>query len=114
MRIRLAHRLGIIDHSLASALEIFRRIRNEFAHTFEGQRLQDPPHRDRTDTVIGPVKNNLHIAPIREAVRAGTPGIDLYKLDFVMASGLAIAKLEIVVGLIDRVKDDRAKIAKYP
>lgn len=114
MRIRLAYRLGIIHSSLASVLHVFRRIRNDFAHTFESVRLCDVPHRDRTETVIRPVRNNPQIVSLREAVQTSQAGIDIHTLDFMMASALTIAKLEIILVLVDTVKDELAKIAKYP
>jgi hypothetical protein len=46
-KIALAHRLGIVDDEFHSALQIIRKIRNDFAHAVDFMALSDPPHKDR-------------------------------------------------------------------
>jgi hypothetical protein len=43
----IAFRLGIIDRDLEHAIQLVRRIRNEFAHTLQQASLSNPPHRER-------------------------------------------------------------------
>jgi len=44
---RLAHRLGLVDDKFCSALDMLRRIRNDFAHSSESKTLNDAEHSDR-------------------------------------------------------------------
>lgn len=46
-KIALAHRLGVIDQDVEHALQIIRKIRNEFAHSIEDESLSVQRHRDR-------------------------------------------------------------------
>jgi len=46
-KIALAHRLGVIDQDVEHALQIIRRIRNDFAHSIEDESLSVQRHRDR-------------------------------------------------------------------
>ena len=46
-KIALAHRLGVIDQDVEHALQIIRKIRNEFAHSIEDETLSVQRHRDR-------------------------------------------------------------------
>src|SRR5438046_1098059 len=51
-KINLAHRLGVIDGEFHSAVQIVRRIRNDFAHSIAHMRLQHIPHKDRIDQLV--------------------------------------------------------------
>ena len=46
-KIALAHRLDVIDQDVEHALQIIRKIRNEFAHSIEDETLSVQRHRDR-------------------------------------------------------------------
>ncbi|WP_175981406.1 hypothetical protein [Burkholderia sp. BCC1630] len=46
-KITLARRLGVIDKDVESALQIMRRMRNEFAHELEASTLSSDRNRDR-------------------------------------------------------------------
>lgn len=46
-KIALTYRLGLIDKSVEHALQMIRKIRNEFAHSFEEALLSDHTHRNR-------------------------------------------------------------------
>ncbi|MCA7900827.1 hypothetical protein LGM39_15720 [Burkholderia cepacia] len=46
-KITLARRIGVIDHEVESALQILRRMRNEFAHELEASTLSSDRNRDR-------------------------------------------------------------------
>src|SRR5581483_7853910 len=46
-RITVAFRLGLIDATFFQALNLIRRLRNEFAHSAIGMKLKDAPHSDR-------------------------------------------------------------------
>lgn len=51
-KIALARRLGVIDGELESAIQIFRRIRNEFAHEIEASTLRSDRNRDRLAELV--------------------------------------------------------------
>lgn len=51
-KISLAHRLGIIDDAFHSAVQMVRRIRNDFAHSVAHLRLKDVPHKDRVAELV--------------------------------------------------------------
>ena len=48
-KIRLAHRLGLIDDEFCSALDMLRKIRNDFAHSSDHKSLSDQEHSNRID-----------------------------------------------------------------
>jgi hypothetical protein len=56
-RIHACYRLGLIDAELARALNLIRRIRNEFAHEASTVSLSHSSHRDRIKQLISPIKN---------------------------------------------------------
>jgi len=53
-KIKICHRLGLIDDQLAKLLHIFRRLRNAFAHEVSAHALQDGPSRDRVAAMAEP------------------------------------------------------------
>lgn len=56
-RIHACHRLGLIDAEFARALNLIRRIRNEFAHESAAVSLADRSHRDRIQHLVSPLRN---------------------------------------------------------
>ena len=56
-RTRLIRRLGLIDAETAEALTLIRKIRNDFAHKFEGCRLDIGANKDRTKRLCTGVKS---------------------------------------------------------
>jgi len=50
-KIALAHRLGLIDDGYEHAVQVLRKIRNEFAHSIEDETLSLQRHRDRLRVV---------------------------------------------------------------
>ncbi|WP_186184855.1 hypothetical protein [Burkholderia gladioli] len=51
-KITMARRLGVIDREFESALQILRRIRNEFAHEIEASTLSSDRNRDRLADLV--------------------------------------------------------------
>jgi hypothetical protein len=47
-KIALAHRPGLVDHDVELALQLVRRIRNEFAHSVGSSSLSEAAHASRT------------------------------------------------------------------
>lgn len=46
-KIALCYRLGLIDKQVEHALQMIRKVRNDFAHSFEDASLADHAHRNR-------------------------------------------------------------------
>jgi len=57
-KIALAYRLGIIDGQIEHALQMVRRIRNDFAHSIENATLADSRHRDRIRELVRDAKDD--------------------------------------------------------
>lgn len=55
-KIALAHRLGVIDQDVEHALQIIRKIRNDFAHSIEDESLSVQRHRDRLRSATSRVR----------------------------------------------------------
>lgn len=54
-RIRVCHRLGLIDDSLAKMLQTFRKLRNGFAHDVTHSTLSMGSARDRVNSIAEPL-----------------------------------------------------------
>lgn len=65
-RIGLSYRLGILDAEFARALNLVRKIRNEFAHEVSNARLDSPPHRDRIRELIKLVSGTDMFEDVKE------------------------------------------------
>ena len=52
-KINIAYRLGLINADFSRSLHLIRRIRNDFAHEISGCSLDQCPHRDRVDNLVG-------------------------------------------------------------
>jgi len=113
-RIVMAYRIGIIDDSLARALHIFRRIRNDFAHTYEGQSLDNAPHRDRISALGHTLSSHPKIVELRTGVATSATDLSEHKLTFVVAATSAIARLELAKSLVRMVDKTCAQHAKFP
>ena len=114
LRIMMAHRLGTIDASLARALHIIRRIRNDFAHTYEGQSLNTPPHSDRVTELGNRLSQHPNIVELRQALGAINPKLADHKLNFTIAATNVIAKLELASTLVRRLDATAAPHTKFP
>jgi hypothetical protein len=51
-KIDLAHRLGLSDDDVERALQLIRKIRNDFAHATTDVRLLQPPRADRVREIV--------------------------------------------------------------
>ena len=56
-RIQMSYRLGLLDGEFVRALNLLRRIRNEFAHEASSVSLASASHRDRIKQLITPMKD---------------------------------------------------------
>jgi hypothetical protein len=48
-KIKLSQLMGLLDADFISALQIIRRLRNDFAHSFVSHDIEKPPHSDQID-----------------------------------------------------------------
>jgi hypothetical protein len=113
-RILLAHRLGIIDPSLARALHVFRRMRNHFAHAYEGQTLEVSPHKDRIAELARGFDTKPNLVQLRQTVRELVPAFTTTRLHFLIAAVDVIAKCELAITVVRRIDGEAAKTIKYP
>jgi hypothetical protein len=81
-RIDACYRLGLIDAEFAWTLHIIRRIRNELAHASASARLDERPHVDRINQLVGTFKERASFKQLRgilaalQALKTGA-GLDL-------------------------------------
>jgi hypothetical protein len=66
-KINIAYRLGIINADVERALQLVRKIRNDFAHSMESASLSEGPQRDRLDILTKLCERN----PTYQNVRRG-------------------------------------------
>ncbi len=52
VKISLCHRLGIIDNDFEHALQMIRKVRNDFAHSIETESIEELKHRNRLSEAI--------------------------------------------------------------
>ncbi|HJU70861.1 MAG TPA: hypothetical protein VJ603_03370 [Paucimonas sp.] len=57
-KIALCHRLGILDADLEHALQLVRKIRNDFAHQLEHESLSSPRQKPRLNELIRWAQNS--------------------------------------------------------
>lgn len=57
-KIALAHRLNLIDRHLEHALQMVRRLRNQFAHSVDKAFLSDSPHKGRVTELVRDAKTS--------------------------------------------------------
>jgi len=107
-RIDLAHRLGVIDASLARTLHLYRKIRNDFAHTFQVQELDSSPHADRISELSRGLRGVASYQRVRSTYLEGSPHSSPAGADFVVTGSFVIALLEEAVDAVERVDDECA------
>lgn len=65
-RIQISYRLGLLDAEFIRALNLIRRIRNEFAHEASSVSLAHASHRDRIKQLIAPMKDVEILSSFRD------------------------------------------------
>ncbi|QDS91429.1 hypothetical protein FF011L_01590 [Roseimaritima multifibrata] len=113
-RIIMAYRLGIIDASLARALHIFRRMRNVFAHAYEGQTLEVSPHAERIAELAHGIDSMPNLVSLRKTFEEVLPTLTPTRIHFVIAATDVIAKCELAITIVRRIDGVAAKTVKYP
>ena len=64
-KISIAYRLGVIDADVERALELVRRIRNDFAHSLETATLSEGKQRDRLNELVKLCEGNAVYPGVR-------------------------------------------------
>lgn len=113
-RIVMGYRLGILDASLARALHIFRRIRNDFAHAYEGQTLEAAPHKQRISELARGFDYLPNMVSLRNTFRELVPELSVTRVHFLIAATDVIAKCELAITLVQRIDSTAATTIKYP
>ncbi len=72
-KVALAHRLGLIDNQVQSALSVLRKLRNSFAHSAESASLNDDSHRTRLAAVYADARTNPLWGPLTAVLAAQPP-----------------------------------------
>lgn len=104
-KINLAYRLGIIDADVERALQLIRRIRNDFAHSIEDATLSAGPHRDRLNELVKLCERNsayprLHNVLSNEIPRAIADPV----INFAAVMCVLLMSLAGVAAISQRVK----------
>jgi hypothetical protein len=94
----LASRLGLIDGSVAQALAVLRKLRNDFAHSADSASLADPVHSARLAEVVALARTNLLWAPLQTVLAAQPPSahgpLEPALRDYILLITILVAFLE--------------------
>jgi hypothetical protein len=104
-RIHAAYRLGLIDADFARALNIFRRLRNDFAHETAGRTLNEGPTRDRVRELVAPVARYQMFMKVRQTFFKDKSEMIA---DFFSVSALLVGRLENACRGVNRVTNTSA------
>jgi hypothetical protein len=100
-KIALAHRLGVIDQDVEQALQIIRKIRNDFAHSIDDESLSVQRHRDRLRSSTSRAKETESWN--RMAAEFENLGVSETLKEFAMLLMIIIVNLEVFARLEERV-----------
>lgn len=104
-KINFAYRLGIIDADVERALQLVRRIRNDFAHSIEEATLSAGPHRDRLNELVKLCERNSAYSELHDGVSKRNPGtISDPVVDFAVVMCILLMSLAGVAAISQRVK----------
>ena len=113
-RIELAFRLGVIDSSLARALHLMRKIRNDFAHSSEEQKLEKSPHLDRINELIKRCGQDSRAEKVGKVLAGVSANLSDAKIDFGVVTVLVLARLNWGKVLVTQVDSTVAKAVTFP
>jgi hypothetical protein len=104
-KISIAYRLGLIDHDLEHAIQLIRKIRNNFAHTLEQAKLSLAPNRDRVTQLSTHFRDDMLWKEMVDVL--SDRGDNKYLAEFAASLGVIIRQLELGVLLNKRVTVNR-------
>lgn len=100
-KISLAYRMGLIDSEIEHCLQMLRRIRNDFAHSPNTERLSQSKHKNRLGEItrmLGPLGQVKELeANIKRSVQAAELA------DFCLTAAMVLGILEAAVHLNGKV-----------
>lgn len=101
-RIQIAYRLGIIDAELTRALNLIRRIRNQFAHEISDATLDRGAHHDRIQELISPLVKCQEFHHFRNRVTSQNVSQKGTSIDFRVALAMIVIALDSGKLVIDQ------------
>ncbi len=96
-KISLAFRLSLIDKPVEHALQMIRKVRNDFAHSFEDESLKHQAHRNRLSVPISHARKNALWAPLEKIIGPVKTDADL--LNYILLVVVLVAFIEAVAQL---------------
>ena len=92
-KIALACRLGLISMDVEHALQMIRKIRNDFAHSIEGIRLKESPHRERISELKNDASKSILWATLNPIMSKGVT--NEYLRDFCSSIATLLTVIEV-------------------
>jgi hypothetical protein len=104
-KIELAHRLGLIDSRFRQALDLVRRLRNDFAHATKVETLEEQRHADRVRALSALISrgNPKTLEGLEIAFRKGA-GLGTLPCAYLASVMVLLLKLELVRHHVERPK----------
>jgi hypothetical protein len=115
-RIDLAYRLGLIPNRLSEVLHLLRKIRNDFAHTYTGQRMDSSPHTDRLMEALRLIKIEGDMPVVRKGMRLRNPMLSQARENFTILAIVIIGSLEMatrIVQSVDNTLCEKLKVLRW-
>jgi DNA-binding MltR family transcriptional regulator len=109
-KIALAFRIGLIDSDFEHVLQMFRKIRNDFAHSTEPEKLTESRHRNRMKEIVNVMKSSPSFESTRNIflnAKLSSPELT----DFSVAIDMTLIILETTMVLNQRIS--HAKVASF-
>lgn len=107
-KIALAYRLGVIDRDLEHVLQMIRRIRNDFAHSFGEESLSHQKQIQRLTEAIRTARQYTLWEATREALTKLKGPVAVR--DFIAVMVMAITRLETYAHLVEKVSGPTATL----
>jgi hypothetical protein len=99
-KIQIAYRLGLIDRDVEHAIQMIRRVRNEFAHSFDEASLSAQSHRNRLAKPYFEARKGKLWASL-EQILSSDPKLDQNHRDFLCLCLVLVAYLEACAHSVD-------------
>ena len=96
-KISLAFRLSLIDKSIEHALQMIRKVRNDFAHSFEDESLSHQSHRNRLQKPIADAQRSDLWKDLYPIINQTSKDTDI--LNFILLIVVLVAHIEAVAQL---------------
>jgi len=104
-KIMLANRLGLIDDDFARALNLVRRIRNDFAHETSACSLEQGGHLHRVRALAAPYQKHPFYPWFgKKFFHSDPPG----RTNFMTSVGILILRLEFLLSKLDTIDYSKA------